>query len=122
MASRGRKQFPPAAPLGEMSWWHASRLGSCCLLAARTIARRPAARFLTRRERDAVDGRLGLASYPRSGSTLFRLLMEARTGLATGSDAPRRAVIKSRRRRGYGADRSVVDRVAAAATAFIVRA
>ena len=44
------------------------------------------ARRLTRREFAALRGRVGLVSFPRSGSTLFRLLLEQRTGLCTGSD------------------------------------
>ena len=59
-----------------------SRLVSLCKL----VRYRRGARRLTRREVAALRGRVGLVSFPRSGSTLFRLLLEQRTGLCTGSD------------------------------------
>ena len=59
-----------------------SRLVSLCKL-----VRYPGgARRLRKKEFVALRGRVGLVSFPRSGSTLFRLLLEQRTGLCTGSD------------------------------------
>ena len=59
-----------------------SRLVSLCKL----VRYRGGARRLSRREFAALRGRVGLVSFPRSGSTLMRLLLEQRTGLCTGSD------------------------------------
>ena len=59
-----------------------SRLVSLCKL----VRYRSGARRLKRREFAALRGRIGLVSFPRSGSTLMRLLLEQRTGLCTGSD------------------------------------
>jgi hypothetical protein len=59
-----------------------SRFVSLCKL----VRYRGGARNLRRREFAALRGRVGLVSFPRSGSTLFRLLLEQRTGLCTGSD------------------------------------
>ena len=59
-----------------------SRLVSLCKL----VRYRAGARNLRRREFAALRGRVGLVSFPRSGSTLMRLLLEQRTGLCTGSD------------------------------------
>ena len=60
---------------------------SLCKLARSEVISSTRGRRLHRREVAMLRGRVGLVSYPRSGSTLFRLLLEQHTGLCTGSDA-----------------------------------
>ena len=60
-----------------------SRLVSLCKL----VRYRGGARRLKRREFAALRGRVGLVSYPRSGNSLLRALLEACSGVLTGSDA-----------------------------------
>ena len=59
------------------------------------------ARFLSAGERELLGGAVVLASYPRSGNSLFRDVCERITGVVTGSDVrPDRALSRALTRAG----------------------
>tara|TARA_B110000208_G_scaffold6750_1_gene8627 strand:- start:2393 stop:3652 length:1260 start_codon:yes stop_codon:yes gene_type:complete len=70
------------------------------------------ARFLNAGERELLGGAVVLASYPRSGNSLFRDVCERITGVVTGSDVrPDRALSRALTRAGLRGEGTIDDKV-----------